>query len=454
MNKITIGFFLIFISSSYVAHAEYNDYKTETIQSNLNCDQSNKHCFAISGFESSTSWEHNIYLSDDSGYSWQSFFLPDNFDINPSIHCDNSVQDCWAGTSSYSSDDSSPIPFVLNSKDGGKSWLSVPLPIKKGLTYSEYSIDHVHCSIQSGYCSTFVTFAENNPNSETPILKVFSYVSFDGQHWKPQQQINIPQTTQNIFEINHLCDEIDRGCVSHFVIESPTGIQMLVFKTGDWGSSWSTASSPNILKTQEILYPIQCDSTLSFCYATKLNFNSENAKTKPEIYYSLDGGDSWQVKAILPLPKKAMRIFINDLDCEHSSGHCLAVGGYETRQHEQFPISYYSNDNGLTWTLSSLPLPNNLYQSNDEDGFTNILKTVKCSRTNPSCIALGHYSINKYEGRILNYVSNDSGVTWVKFENGLTQEHYSKSIKKSASQNNQLLTVVQKLKEGKRPFLK
>lgn len=130
---------------------------------------------------------------------------------------------------------------------------------------------------------------------------------------------------------------------------------------------------------------------------------------RPLLALSQDGGISWTFPQAITEPQPTPSFYgygaFNSATC--SGTICIAAGFYVDAQFIQKPLLAISQDSGATWIFPpsiTEPLVDPVFNSNG------VLNSASCY--GKTCIAAGYYVDNRWMGRPLLAVSQDSGATW------------------------------------------
>ncbi|MCW8397328.1 glycoside hydrolase [Legionella sp. PATHC038] len=182
----------------------------------------------------------------------------------------------------------------------------------------------------------------------------------------------------------------------------------LVYKSSDNGMTWPTAVLPSVTGVsdfQTILFAVAC--TGKFC-TTIGNYFTNTGAVQPISYSTKDGGATWSAVNILSttgIPAINNYNQINAVSCVGSN--CTAVGfSGPLSGANPLPLTYSSADYGTTWSLPNLLSIAALPASNQGAR----LGAVSCSGTN--CTAVGFYYDSLGQRQPLSYYSTNNGVTW------------------------------------------
>lgn len=171
----------------------------------------------------------------------------------------------------------------------------------------------------------------------------------------------------------------------------------LLLLSKNYGKAWNflTSSLPSDFMGEGLLNAMTCIGTS----CTAVGSYANATQVKPLLLHSSDNGLSWSVES-LPLPSDFISSgYLNALTCNGTT--CIAIGSY-SRNPQIVPLIYLSTNQGTTWSLVTVPLPSDY----DTSGF---LGSINCSGT--QCSAGGNY----FNGTVIKpflVFSNDLGNTW------------------------------------------
>ncbi len=299
--------------------------------------------------------------------------------------------------------DTTANPLVYISSDNGMTWPTAVLPSAVGISDFRSILFGVGCN--GKLCSAIGNYFTND-NQVRPI----SYSSSDsGASWSAVTifSINgIPLINNDNRIIAVSCADTKCTAVGY---SSPSDGEPvpLAYASSNNGVTWS---EPNLLSVAALppfnqgarLGAVSCSGTN--CNAVGFYYDGMD-QYQPVSYYSTDNGVSWSSAVFPPVPGFASAK-LTGVSCVGNT--CTAVGRATDPLNMQvsLPISYISTDAGHSWSqpsvlsFSSLPLGNNGVNLNG----------VSCAGTR--CVAVGIYYSATFDPLPISYTSTNSGVTW------------------------------------------
>lgn len=323
-------------------------------------------------------------------------------------------------------------PLSYFSTDSGAHWkLSTALPLPADVSVPADSIRTalfgVACTAsKQSRCST-VGYYRNNTGASVPL----SYTSGNGgKRWELSETLPLPtdvitpSNKQNNILYSISCESNGESCtaIGSYVNNNKSTVP-LSYTSTNRGHSWTLsqiplslpADVPNNNQLSE-LRAIFCNNT-AFCTAVGYYYNNRTG-ISPLSYVSSDGGATWQLSSILPLPSDVIsqiyrqKTYLNGVFCDQTGLNCSAVGYYTNKNGTVAPLSYTSVDGGYSWTVSSSPLPL------PSDAVTGVLSnsglfSIICDAEKNLCNSVGYYKKAGTMGIVpLSYTSTDGGITW------------------------------------------
>jgi hypothetical protein len=234
-----------------------------------------------------------------------------------SISCNATANKCTT-VGAYVTINSDNIPLSYTTSDGGASWTtnsSLPKPPDALLTQGliRIALYGISCDQSTGMrCVAVGTYQKHDSSLDYYIP--LSYTSTDGGlSWTP----------------------------------NASGLSL----PGDADTSGATSQ-------RNQLNSVSCNSSGLFCVAAGYYTVINSGETNSLIYTSSDGGVTWTLNSSArPLPVGTLTgNYLQTVTCDPSGIICSAVGYYTTSQ-DTLPLSYVSNNAGISWNLSTNPLP-------------------------------------------------------------------------------------------------
>lgn len=204
------------------------------------------------------------------------------------------------------------------------------------------------------------------------------------------------------------------ACVIVGDYTSGTTLSPIIYTSNDSGITTSTITLPDSTFSSSELTAVSCDSTSvsGICSAVGDYYTNLGPNAHPLAEYSMDGGYTWSQVSVPSLETNvSVAGQLNDVSC--TAAKCVTAGQYATSSSSLLPLSYYSTNNGYSWTLSSVELP-----SGQTIG---ALNSVSCNQTPSSssiaCVTGGYSSTTGGSNLPLIAVSIDNGQTWMTPQN-------------------------------------
>ncbi len=318
---------------------------------------------------------------------------------------------------------------------GGIDWkLSSPLALPADVIQSPAQqnsfLNSIYCNRKVHYCAAVGAYTNNagGPNTFAPL----SYFSTDnGAHWKLSSTLPLPTDVSMpadnqisiLLGVTSTSSEAPHYAAVGYYDDNAGGTSALSYISQNGGEQWELSEPlplPSDVITpssrqNNLLYGISCDPTGELCSAIG-SYKNINTSTVPLSYTSTNQGRSWTLSQVpLPVPTDApsqnqQKSVLQAISC-NSGGHCAAVGYYYNTSTGIAPLSYISNDGGVTWQLSlMLPLPADVITPSRRQ--KTYLNGVFCGRTGLSCSAVGYYTNSAGTVAPLSYTSVDGGYSW------------------------------------------
>ncbi|MCW8409363.1 glycoside hydrolase [Legionella sp. PATHC035] len=296
-------------------------------------------------------------------------------------------------------------PVVYKSSDNGMTWPTAVLPSVSGISSFQTFLFGVGCT--GKFCTTIGNYFTNN-GAVQPI----SYSTKDGgSTWSA---VNVLSTNgipaiNNYNQINAVSCSGSNCTAVGFSGPTSGGTPLpLTYSSTDYGTTWSP---PNLLSIAALppanqgarLGSVSCSGTN--CTAVGFYYDSLGHRI-PLSYYSTNNGVTWS-SAILPstagLPAGNTGAKLNGVSCV--GNNCTAVG--ETDGPTDVPFSYTSTDAGHSWSEATLLSLSGLPVGSEGVG----LNGVSCTGT--QCVAVGLYRDSSFAVVApVSYNSSNNGVTW------------------------------------------
>ena len=206
-----------------------------------------------------------------------------------------------------------------------------------------------------------------------------------------------------------------------FYLNTSNNISPLSYTTANGGNSWSLSKLLplpgdvviNVSQANE-LRGLACDGPGRICSAVGF-YSNNKSNIAPLGYTTANGGVSWSLSGIFPLPNNVaangiQNTQLQDVACDSTGKICCAVGFYLNSNNNLVPLSYRSSNAGAAWLLgSAFPLPRDVASN----GIQNTeLNAVNCDNSGSYCTAVGFYLNNGNNITPLSYTTVNGGATW------------------------------------------
>ncbi len=298
------------------------------------------------GFGTNSSNVPGLFASTDGGNSWV-----DQPATNGYLFFQIS---CYSAISCFAIDCDGGSIRVAQTSDGVTWTVTDVLPI------SRITLDSLSC-----YSTSCMLVGANNASEPIAIVS-----SNDGSTWT-----SIGVSTSNT--VSTLSSE---SCASTLCVAAG-GNSLEVSK--DSGSSWSLASLSSNLSSAQF-NSVSCPSVLT-CYI------AGSLSGLPLVISSFDGGNSW-TSQILSIPISGISSSsLVSISCPESSS-CMVIGNF-TGSSMNGSVVFSTTNSGVNWNYSS---------SFEANGITSV-NSVSCPATGVCWVTRG--SINAFE-------TKDNGATW------------------------------------------
>ncbi|MCW8416763.1 glycoside hydrolase [Fluoribacter dumoffii] len=354
-----------------------------------------------------------VYLSSNNGMTWPKAVLPSITGIENyqsllfGVACTGKY--CTAVGNYFTNDDITQ-PISYSSKDRGTTWSAVKVLSIAGIpaTHNDNRIVAVSCA--SSNC-TAVGYSSNSNGNPVPLT--YSSSDYGTTWSKPNllSLAGLPSSNQGARLGSVSCS--GTNCTAVGFYNDSLGLRQPVsYYSMNNGVTWSSAIRPST-SALPVGYQGEAKLTGVSCLGTKCSAIGEvpdpadPAITLPISYTSNDAGHSWSQASVLSitnLPPGNEGAILNGISC--AGTRCVAVGLTRTPAPSSLPVYYTSSNNGVTWSGASMFSTSALPAGFDSAG----LISVSCIGAN--CSAVGSYDDASNNGFPLTYFSADNGVTW------------------------------------------
>lgn len=371
---------------------------------------------AVGGYGTANGGFPLVYTSNNNGATWPTPVLPPTAGLPGNqvalfgVGCSGNL--CTA-VGAVLGDIDATLPLSYSSSDRGASWSAPYLFLRTGplATSDEVFLPAVSCV--DNKCVTVGYWRESVSGNRYPLTYSSSN---NGVTWSQPNFLStagLPLGNQGARLGSVSCAGTNCSAVG-FYNDASDDRQPVSYFSANNGVTWSEAIIPSIANfpagyvSGAKLMGVSCVG--ANCSAVGETPDPANPNGHlPLSYTSSNGGISWSLVRFLSinaLPPGNRGAFLNSVSC--SGVRCSAVGYYDTVSGQSLPVSYFSANNGVTWSEAILPPISGI-----PAGFGNAQLTgVACK--NNICSAVGYYDLmgNTFP---LTYQSLDNGITWTMF---------------------------------------
>ena len=242
------------------------------------------------------------------------------------------------------------------------------------------------CSSNSQLCQAV---GYNLASRNIPIIYSATNSNWDGLVWQVPPE---PSGPASLFtRVNNVsCAASGENCAAvGWHADNVTGWNMpYSLYTTNAGVTWSLGQQPMIPSGYGtgVTFGLSCSTQGTKCVTVGfLTIDTNNSAPRlPVSYSSNDGGLTWN-NAVLPALPSGVGATAGQLvavSCSTNGLICTAVGQY-TSASGTYHLTYRTTNGGDSWSAASIPVA--LTDSN-----ANTLSSVSCSETGGICIAVGH----------------------------------------------------------------
>ncbi|MDI1353191.1 MAG: hypothetical protein PSV35_10575, partial [bacterium] len=322
------------------------------------------------------------------------------------------------------------VPVVYYSQDAGVTWFPSLTLFPSQFLYT------VSCSSVGDYCIA----GGNTATRSGPLV----YISLDyGRTWRPSTNF-VTQAGDSYYNVQKIsCDTTGQTCtlvgfykrkstlntleknsltsVINYLSPRPTGtIYPFSYSTINGGKQWTrTTAFPATGSTQNYLNSVSCSASGKMCTTVGVYRTYENNIPRwwPLVYYTNNGGISWSKSALTNTTTNdgsVSSIKLNSVGCNATGLNCVAFGlSYQINDNfrdSDHLIAYYSLNGGKNWnTSATLPNPPESYCQSVSKRISNI----SCEPSGRVCSAVGSCAEKrKTTAAPINYITFDSGKSW------------------------------------------
>lgn len=316
----------------------------------------------------------------------------------------NDTTSVIVGYASKNAESSTREPLIYLSDDNGDHWRAISFAKEKGTELSA-----ITCK-EKNYC---VAIGKHGHISNQPqesdsdkVLAPIIYISSDGgNHWRSPSALAKAPGEPILTSVSCIND---KHCSAVGYYEDNTGAQEpLFYSSRDYGDHWILAQGNLPPSSYNKLASVSCMQN-GMCNAVGSSGKSWDVM-KSLVYRSIDFGIHWSLSENLPASDYKK---LNGVTCQNN--RCNAVGTYflkdpygeeEGHPYYYIPISYVSEDSGLTWHFIELPR---------QGGYTDDdLSSIMCD-VNGRCVAAGHWTFGSdLPWEPLTLISSDFGNSWI-----------------------------------------
>ncbi|KTD72593.1 sialidase family protein [Legionella tucsonensis] len=377
---------------------------------------------AVGGYATLSRGFPLVYTSSNNGATWPTPVLPPPVGFSGNqvtligVACNGNL--CTAVGFALTEQETI-VPFSYSSSNRGASWSVPNFFLRTGPLATSNDIRIVTVSCVGSNCVSGGTWEDSVTGNRFPLSY---WSSNNGVTWSQPTFLSttaLPPGNQGARLGSISC--VGTNCSAVGFYNDVTGRQPVSYYSANNGVTWSEAIRPSTFNFPAgyvggaKLMSVSCVGTNCSAVGESPNpADQSGSSTLPISYTSANGGLTWSLVRFLStnaLPPGNRGAFLNSVSC--AGTRCSAVG-YYTRETadgtgQRLPVSYFSADNGVTWSEAVLP-PTSGIPAGFQDAE---LTGVSCK--NNICSAVGYY--NNSMGNILplTYQSLNNGMTWTLF---------------------------------------
>ncbi|QLZ68135.1 exo-alpha-sialidase [Legionella sp. PC1000] len=372
---------------------------------------------AVGGYGTLTSGFPLVYTSNNNGATWPTPVLPPTVGLPGNqaaligVACNGNL--CTAIGAVFGQVDDT-LPFSYSSSDRGATWSAPNLFLRTGPLATSNEILLVTVSCVGSNCVSGGTWRDSVSGNRYPLSY---WSSNNGVTWSQPTFLStaaLPPGNEGARLGSISC--VGTNCSAVGFYNDATGDRQPVsYFSANNGMTWSEAIIPSTANFPvgyvggAKLMGVSCVGTNCSAVGESPDPANPNGNL-PLSYTSANGGISWSLVRFLSingLPPGNNGAFLNGVSC--AGVRCSAVGYYRTSTDQVLPVSYFSANNGVTWSEAIFPPTSGI-----PAGFENAQLTgVSCK--NNICSAVGFYNDPMGTTFPLTYQSLDNGITWTLF---------------------------------------
>jgi hypothetical protein len=278
-------------------------------------------------------WE----VTTDGGASWHALApLPRGRHLADPVSCPTSTT-CIGSDTVQRGLGPSQGPELAWTSDGGHSWRLDALPVPAGSTHS--TIERLSCPTASD-CVAFLADQGAGSTGASTSPNLFMTTTDGGSTWTSSAA---PTGPIGLWTLRCDRDGACIGLVPSGTVRAPSAEGIVAIRSSDWGSSWTTTSSPMSFGAGILL--MECGDTLHCIMAFPID--KGNAF---DLARTSDGGQTWTTVAA-PSGWPAIAISLNCADGED----CYLSASDYTHGVYASPALEVTHDGGAAWTPLQLP---------------------------------------------------------------------------------------------------
>lgn len=315
-----------------------------------------------------------------------------------------------------------PLAFYNSSTETSWKKSSISYPGKTSVQKQSIP-NRIACSENGQSC---VMIGDRDPLSLVHSTLLAWYSKDAGVSWIGTPLPNLSKLHDQRVCLNAVfCDKRGEKCMALGDSFTSPKLTNLVYRTADYGHSWTQISIAN-KPIPARLWNLACDDTMQRCITSGVYKNIDDLDKKGhfgnqpiQMFHTKDGGNTWEVSS-LARPERDPNLSnkISTLTCKDDLSHCSAFLNYPTTArtkkniralgyHENKAVAYYvSDDGGVSWSNPTKLDPPKLSDSYQ-------IRSIACDASMAFCLAVGNAHFSKIT-LPLAYTSDNGGVSWSK----------------------------------------